>query len=136
MARYRVLRHWISGPSRGLTEPLIENLPGFPDNLSTGQEGRFWLALVSPRNGLLDALSDEPFLRRMVHRLPAFLRPQAVAYGHVLAFDGAGRVVANLQDPDGSYRLATGATEADEHIYLGSLVAPSLGRLTKIRAGL
>ena len=36
---YRVLRHWITGPQRGRTEPLIENLPGFPDNLSTGLDG-------------------------------------------------------------------------------------------------
>lgn len=25
---YGVLRHWIAGPRRGVTEPLIENLPG------------------------------------------------------------------------------------------------------------
>jgi sugar lactone lactonase YvrE len=54
---YRVLRHWIAGPRQGRTEPLIENLPGFPDNLSTGLDGRFWLGLISPRNTLVDRLS-------------------------------------------------------------------------------
>jgi sugar lactone lactonase YvrE len=133
---YCVLRHWISGPKRGLTEPLIDNLPGFPDNLSTGRNGRFWLALTAPRNDLMDRLSDAPFVRTMIQRLPAFVRPKAVAYGHVIAFDGAGRVIASLQGPSGAYRLATGATEADDHIYVGSLVMPSLGRLPKARAGL
>jgi len=133
---YRVLRHWIAGPRRGRTEPLIENLPGFPDNLSTGLDGRFWLALISPRNKLVDQLSGAPFVRAMIQRLPTFVRPKAVAYGHVVAIDGAGRVLVSLQDPDGTYRLTTGATEARDHIYVGSLVMPALGRLPKARAGL
>ena len=133
---YRVLRHWIAGPGRGRTEPLIENLPGFPDNLSTGLGGRFWLALISPRNRLVDQLSDAPFARTMIQRLPALVRPKAVAYGHVVAIDGTGRVLASLQDPDGGYRLTTGATEGKDHIYVGSLVMPALGRLPKSRAGL
>ena len=133
---YRVLRHWIAGSRRGVTEPLIENLPGFPDNLSTGLDGRFWLALISPRNTLVDHLSDAPFARAMIQRLPTFVRPKAVAYGHVVAIDGSGQVLASLQDPDGGYRLTTGATEAKTHIYVGSLVMPALGRLPKSRAGL
>jgi sugar lactone lactonase YvrE len=133
---YRVLRHWIAGSRRGRTEPLIENLPGFPDNLSAGPDGRFWLALISPRNKLLDRLSSAPFARAMIQRLPAIVRPKAVAYGHVVAIDAAGRVLASLQDPDGGYRLTTGATESRDYIYVGSLVMPSLGRLPKARAGL
>jgi sugar lactone lactonase YvrE len=133
---YRVLRHWITGPRRGRTEPLIENLPGFPDNLSAGLDGRFWLALISPRNRLVDQLSGAPFVRTMIQRLAAFVRPKAVAYGHVVAIDGTGRVLASLQDPEGNYRLTTGATEAGDYIYVGSLVMPSLGRLPKAKAGL
>ena len=56
--------------------------------------------------------------------------------GHVVAIDGTGRVLSSLQDPDGAYRLTTGATESQEHLYVGSLVMPSLGRLAKSRAGL
>lgn len=133
---YRVLRHWIAGARRGNTEPLIENLPGFPDNLSAGLGGRFWLALISPRNKLLDQLSGAPFARTMVQRLPTFVRPQAVAYGHLVAIDGTGKVLASLQDPDGAYRLTTGATESPDYIYVGSLVMPSLGRLPKAKVGL
>jgi sugar lactone lactonase YvrE len=133
---YRVLRHWIAGPRRGRTEPLIENLPGFPDNLSTGLDGRFWLGLISPRNKLVDQLSSAPFVRAMIQRLPTFVRPQAVAYGHVLAIDSTGRVLASLQDPGGAYRLTTGATEARDYIYVSSLVMPTLGRLPKANAGL
>ncbi len=126
---YRVMRHWLAGPNRGRTEPLLENLPGFPDNLTAGRDGRFWLALVSPRNALVDSLSDAPFVRRIIQRLPEFIRPDAVAYGHVVAFDATGNVLASLQDPSGAYRLTTCATETDEYLYIGSLEMGTLGRL-------
>jgi sugar lactone lactonase YvrE len=132
---YRVLRHWIAGPRRGQTEPLLENLPGFPDNLSTGLDGRFWLGLISPRNHLVDRLSGSPFVRTMVQRLPTFVRPRAVAYAHVIAIDGSGRVLVSLQDPHGTYSLTTGATEARDYLYIGSLVMPALGRLPKSKIG-
>jgi hypothetical protein len=45
-------------------------------------------------------------------------------------------VLASLQDPDGAYRLTTGATEAGDYIYVGSLVMPARGRLPKAKAGL
>ncbi|HET7874009.1 MAG TPA: SMP-30/gluconolactonase/LRE family protein [Methylomirabilota bacterium] len=133
---YRVLRYWIAGPRRGRTEVLIDNLPGFPDNLSTGLDGRFWVALISPRNTLVDRLADKPFLRRAVQRLPGFLRPKAVSYGHVVAFDGWGRALASLQDPEGRYRLNTAVVETKDFLYIGSLVMPALGRLPKGKAGL
>jgi hypothetical protein len=91
---------------------------------------------VAPRNALVDALAARPFLRKVVQRLPAFVRPQAVAYGHVIAIDGDGEVVEDLQDPDGGYPIITSVTETRDHLYLGSLVAPALGRLAKARAGL
>ena len=133
---YRVIRYWLTGPKEGTAEPFIEALPGFPDNISTGRGGRFWVALVSPRNALLDNLAGKPFLRKVIQRLPAFLRPQAVAYGHIIAVDAEGRVVQDLQDPEGGYPINTSVTETDEYLYIGSLVTPVLARLSKTQAGL
>ncbi|MFW6087963.1 MAG: SMP-30/gluconolactonase/LRE family protein, partial [Myxococcota bacterium] len=133
---YRVLKVWITGPRRGAAEFLVDELPGFPDNVSVGRDGRFWVALVSPRNDLLDAMSDQPLVRKAVQRLPGFLRPDASHYGHVIAIDAEGNIVANLQDPDGGYPLITAVTETDEHLYLGSLVAPHLARIPKAKVGL
>lgn len=128
---YRVIRYWLKGPKKGQAEPLIEKLPGFPDNLSTGLDGRFWVALVSPRNPLLDKLSDKPFIRKVIQRMPAFLRPRAIFYGHVISIDGNGRVVKNLQDTSGGYPLNTTVIETEDYLYIGSLIAPSIGRLSK-----
>ena len=33
---YRVIRFWITGPKTGQAETLIDALPAFPDNISTG----------------------------------------------------------------------------------------------------
>jgi sugar lactone lactonase YvrE len=133
---YRVIRYWIDGPRKGQAEPFVEQLPGFPDNISTGLDGRYWVALVSPRNSLVDNLSQKPFLRKMIQRLPAFVRPKAVAYGHIIALDPDGRVVEDLQDPGGAYPQNTSVTETPDHLYLGSLITPVLGRLPKTKAGL
>ena len=133
---YRVLRYWLTGPRRGAMEPLIENLPGFPDNVTRGLGGRFWVALISPRSRPVDALAGQPFLRKILMRLPGALLPQPSHYGHVVAFDASGHVVASLQDPSGGYRKISSALETSRYLYLGSLEMPTLGRLAKDRAGL
>ncbi len=126
---YEIKRHWLQGPHAGTTDVIIDNLPGFPDNLNKGQNGRYWIGLTSPRSEALDNLSDKPFLRKIVQRLPAALRPKAVNYGLVFAIDMHGKVLAQYQDPSGAYPLATGATEpGDGWLYIGSLSARELGR--------
>jgi sugar lactone lactonase YvrE len=132
---YRVLRVRRDGPERGRAEPLVESLPGFPDNITRGQDGRYWIALVSPRNALVDRLSARPFWRSVVQRLPTFVRPKPVNYGHIVAVNDSGRVVADLQDPSGRLPMLTSALEvparggAAGFLYLGSLAAPTAARL-------
>jgi len=133
---YRVLRYWLSGPKNGTWEPLIESLPAFPDNISAGFNGRFWVALVAPRNQLLDSLSDKPFLRKMIQRLPEAIKPKAAHYGHIIAIDENGKVVADLQDPDARCPVNTGVTETSQYLYIGSLVTDFIARLPKSKAGL
>jgi sugar lactone lactonase YvrE len=132
---YRVVRYWIAGPNKGKAEPLIEGLPAFPDNISTGLDGRYWVAFVSPRNSLVDLLSDKPFFRKVIQRMPAFLRPKAVPYGHIMAIDGIGNVIMDLQDPTGSYPINTSVTETVEYLFIGSLVAPVIARVSKAKLG-
>jgi sugar lactone lactonase YvrE len=133
---YRVIRFWISGPKKGKSETLIEALPSFPDNISTGMDGRYWVAFVSPRNPLIDKLSGNPLIRKVIQRMPAFLRPKAVPYGHIMAIDDKGSVLADLQDSDGEYPLNTSVTETKDYLYIGSLIAPVMARLSKSKLGL
>lgn len=126
---YRILKLALTGEKQ-VTE-LVKDLPAFPDNITQGLDGKYWVGLVSPRNKLLDSISDKPFLRHMVQNLPAFLRPKATYYGHVFAFDESGRVVENFQDATGSYPTNTSVLETPDYLYIGSLLATKLGRLKK-----
>jgi sugar lactone lactonase YvrE len=123
---YRILRHWLLGPGAGTTEVIVDNLPGFPDNINNGEDGRFWVGLVAPRDSKLDALSDKPFLRKVVQRLPAFLRPAAVPSSHVIAINGDGDVLTSLQDSAATYPAMTGVCETKQRLYLTRLFGHEL----------
>lgn len=126
---YRVLVIHLAGPKAGEMEVLIDNLPGFPDNVERGPDGTFWVGLVSARSKPLDGMASHPFIRKVVMRLPAAARPDAVAYGHVFAIDLDGKVQADLQDPSGAYAKTTGAISSGPWLFISSLTEPDLGRL-------
>ena len=115
---------------------LMANLPGYPDNLMRGQDGRVWMGLVKPRGAFIDNSAGKPWLRSLSMRLPKALWPVPPAYGHVVAFDESGKVLLDLQDPSGVYPETTAVTEADDRLYIQSLHARSLGWLDKKKAGL
>jgi sugar lactone lactonase YvrE len=110
---------------------LLENLPGYPDNLMRGQNGRIWVGLFKPRNPAADSLAQKPFLRKVLLRLPRFLLPLGQSYGHVFAIDEEGHVLEDLQDPSGAYPEATSATETADRLYIHSLHAHSIGWLPR-----
>ncbi|MGD8376911.1 MAG: SMP-30/gluconolactonase/LRE family protein [Acidobacteriota bacterium] len=126
---YRVLRHWLDGPEAGRTEVVIDKLPGFPDNIDRGLDGRYWIGLVSPRNRVLDAVSDEPWLRRVVQRLPGALRPRAAGSSHLIAIGADGEVRMDLQDPAARLPYLTGAHETPDALWMSSLFGSRVGRL-------
>jgi sugar lactone lactonase YvrE len=128
---YRVLRHWLEGPDAGNTEIVIDNLPGFPDNINNGLNGRFWVGLVAPRNKLLDDMSGKPWLRKLVQRLPASVRPKAVPSSHVIAINADGEVLMNLQDTSARMPALTGVCESNNTLWLSSLFGNRVGKLDK-----
>jgi len=118
---YRVTRLWLSGPRAGQHDVLVDNLPGFPDNLSTGDGGRLWIAIPSPRNPLLDwAHARPPWVLRAIWGMPKRLQPPPEHTTWVMAVDADGRVVHDLQGSHG-YHMVTGVREHDGNLYLGSL---------------
>jgi sugar lactone lactonase YvrE len=128
--RYRVLRHWIAGPRQGETEVVIDNLPGFPDGVSRGAGGVYWIALIAPRNALLDWTAPRPFLRKAIWRLPEAVRPKAVRHPFVVGVDADGRVVHNLQgSADAPFAHITSVEQVGEVLYLGSLEETAVARI-------
>ncbi len=126
---YRIHRVWLNGPKAGQTEIFIENLPGFPDGISSNRRDKFWLALVTPRDKTLDKLLPYPFLRKVVMRLPKFLQPAPKRYSFVLGLDGNGKVVDNLQDGSREcYAQIANAVEHNGSLYFGSIGESTVGR--------
>ncbi len=81
---------------------LLDNLPGYPDNLMRGRDGRIWVGLFRPRNPAADGLSDKPFMRKVLLRLPrAWLRWASLMVTCSRSWR-TGRVTEDLQDPAGS----------------------------------
>ena len=108
---------------------LLDNLPGYPDNLMRGRDGRIRIGLFKPRNPAADSLAGKPFMRKVLLRLPRFLLPLGESYGHVFAIDENGRVTVDLQDPSGAYPETTGATETTDRLYIQSLHSHTIGWL-------
>jgi len=110
---------------------LLDNLPGYPDNLMRGLDGRIWLGFAKPRGAAIDNMAGKPWLRRLTLRLPRALWPIPKPYGHVIAFTDDGKVAADLQDPAGAYPETTAITETADRLYVQSLHAQGLGWLPK-----
>ena|SRR2546422_3646571 len=129
--KYRIHRLWLSGPKQGHSEIFIDNLPGFPDGILSNGRDRFWLALVTPRDPLLDRLLPHPFLRKVVARLPNLLQPAPKRYAFVLGLDTNGRVIDNLQDGSNEcYAEIANAVERDGMLYFGSIGESAIGRIS------
>lgn len=130
---YSVDKIYIDGPRKGAMEPLIANLPGFPDNINrggvVGGKQTYWIGLAAPRSAQADATAQRPFLRALSYRLPEAFRLSAGAYGCVIQIDIDGNVLQTLQDPAADYPVTTGAIEGDGWLYITSLQSRDLGRL-------
>ena len=120
----RVLRHWLKGAKKGKTEVLLDRLPGFPDGISRGRDGGFWLCLVYPLAPLVGLLAPYRLLRQLLSHVVVPLLPLiAKQWGAVVRLDADGRAVETLYDPTG-WNVATisAATEApDGRLFLGNL---------------
>jgi sugar lactone lactonase YvrE len=129
---YRVRRFWLTGPKAGQADIFVDNLPGFPDGISSNGKDKFWLALVTPRQALFDRLLPHPFLRKVVYRLPKVLQPAPKRYSFVVAFDPQGQVVENLQNgsPD-CYAQIANVVEHNSTLYFGSIGEDTIGRFAR-----
>lgn len=123
--KYRVHRHWVGGSRAGQTEVFVDNLPGFPDNLTFGNE-TLWVSLASPRQPMVDFMLPRNWMRHVSYRLPESLKPKPVRHGIVLGYDVDGLLTHNLQDHSGRVAVTTSARFFDGSLYIGSLSEPHI----------
>jgi sugar lactone lactonase YvrE len=120
-----VVRHWLTGPDAGRRDYLVDDLPGYPDNIARGSDGLIWVTIASPRDPLVERLQRGPmWLRRAVTRIPQRLQPQPKRTIRVQAYDDTGALVRDVQvppGPDAPYHMVTGVREHDGRVWMGSL---------------
>ena len=127
-----VKRHWFDGPKQGTTESVLENLPGFPDNINNSSDGNYWMSLVGMRCPALDLAWKMPgFRRRMAKRVPRdeWLFPN-INTGCVLKFNEQGEVLETMWDLGGqNHPMITSMREHRGYLYLGGIMNNRVGRL-------
>jgi ribose transport system permease protein len=128
----RVYRYWIATEKAGTCELLIDNLPGYCDNINRSSDGKYWLALVGLRSPVYDlAMANPGFRIRMVKQIPPdeWLCP-GINYGCVIKFDDDGVVSESLWDPGGkSHPTITSVREHKGYLYIGGLENNRIGRI-------
>ncbi|MFN3293757.1 MAG: ABC transporter permease [Gemmobacter sp.] len=128
----RISRYWFAGPRKGKVDRVIEDLPGFPDNINRASDGTYWLALVGMRTPAFDlALRMPGFRRRMAQRVAPdeWLYPN-INTGCVVRFDETGRILETLWDREGSkHPMITSMREHKGHLYIGGISNNRVGRL-------
>ncbi len=128
----QVNRFWIAGPKAGTNELLIDNLPGYCDNINRASDGGYWLAFVGLRAPVYDlAMANPGFRARMVKQIPPdeWLCP-GINYGCIIKFDDNGVVSDSLWDPGGlSHPTITSMREHKGRLYIGGLENNRIGRI-------
>jgi ribose transport system permease protein len=127
----RVSRYWFDGPKQGTVERVVENLPGYPDNINRASDGTYWMALLGMRSPALDlALRMPGFRKRMAQEIAEdeWLFPN-INTGCVLRFTEAGEVLESLWDSSGvNHQMVTSMREHRGSLYLGGLLNDRIGR--------
>jgi sugar lactone lactonase YvrE len=124
---YRLTRLWLTGPLAGQHDVLVDNLPGFPDNIARGSDGLIWIAMGSPRNPGMDLLAPRPpVLRKMLWSLPDALLPKPANTAWVQAVDSSGALVHDLQTSTPGFSMVTGVREHAGTVWLGSIQSGSV----------
>ncbi|MCV7279246.1 SMP-30/gluconolactonase/LRE family protein [Mycolicibacterium flavescens] len=124
----RLSKYWLTGERAGSVTRLCENLPGMPDNLSTGADGRIWCAMVSPPSAAAEWLAPRaPVLRKLLWKLPDRFQPQLEPEVWAVAFDpDSGDVVAGVRTRHPQFGLVTGLVEAHGRLWMGSIGFPAI----------
>lgn len=128
-SQYQVRKIWLKGPQKGKTEVILSNLPGYPDGISRGSNGVYWLTLISPRKPLLEKLMPQPILTKMISRLPEALLPKPGRFVHLLGINREGKIIHNIQVEHPNFAQISSVQEAYGQLFLGSLVESGIGRL-------
>jgi ribose transport system permease protein len=126
-----IKRYWFDGPKKGAVETVMDNLPGYPDNINLASDVNYWLALVGMRSPALDLAWKMPGFRlRMAKRVPIdeWLFPN-LNNGCVVKFNEKGKILESLWDMHAlNHPMITSMREHRGYLYLGGISNNRIGR--------
>lgn len=129
LAKYRVRRYWLKGDKKGQTDIFIDNLPGFPNGISRGKDGNFWLAFSTIRSDMLDSIHSNPTVKKIVYALPDCMQPKQVAFGMIMKLSETGMILKTYYDTSGkTVSEVSSVEEHDGYLYLGGDRADHIGK--------
>lgn len=130
--RYRLSRYWLEGPRAGELEIVDDNLPGIPDGVMGDGEGRLYIAMDTQRVPLMAFLHRNPFVTRMLTKLPEWVWLRAgTPKGFILVMTEDGEYLDSYHDPDGRFGFIANVVPAENgDLWIGSLDRPWAGRFT------
>lgn len=126
----RIHRYWLEGPKKGKAEILIDDLPGYPDNINRASDGTYWMAWLGMRTPSFDlSLRHPDFRKRMTRRLPQDEWLFAnVNNGGVIKFDDSGKILMTLGDLDGmAHPSVTSMREHKGQLFIGGILNNRIG---------
>lgn len=127
----RIARYWLTGDRAGTSDVFVDDLPGYPDNMSIGSDGLLWVALAAPRNSVLEGIFRlPPRARRIFAKVPQNIGPAPEDVVWVLGLGWDGEIVHDVKPTDIDYTFVTSVAERDGVLYFGTIVDDALGVLT------
>jgi hypothetical protein len=99
-----------------------------PDNISTGSDGRIWVALVTPANPTAEGLMPRaPWIRKLIWRLPAQLQPKVKPEIWVVGFDADnGAAVGGIRTTHPDFGGVTGVVESAGRVWMSTIEFPAV----------
>ncbi|CAL1546403.1 unnamed protein product [Lymnaea stagnalis] len=141
MSISRISKIYLKGPNTGQVEVLIDNLPGYPDNIKENDRGNYYVGMgsvrfqgSSPIGSFLDIVSQYPSIKRIVTKvLPSlYFDVFLPRHGLLLEISSDGEIVTSHHDPGA--KVIWGISEAYQYgdgIYFGNFKQDFIGYISK-----
>jgi sugar lactone lactonase YvrE len=128
-SKYRILKYWLKGEKAGTSEVFLDNLAGFPNNISRRDNGNFWVGFTTKRNDQLDDIHPKKGMKKFVYGLPSFVQPKAEKFGMILEISEEAKIIQALFDTSGESVMEAGAVkEFENNLYIGGDIVSSIAK--------
>ncbi|XP_064606593.1 adipocyte plasma membrane-associated protein-like [Liolophura sinensis] len=140
MSVCRIQKYYLKGPKVGKSELLLDNLPGYPDNIRLNSRGNFYVGLASVRyegsgvtKPFLDVVAPFPAVKRFVAKVLPFWVYSIFLPKHsmLLEITGDGAILGSHHDPTAD--VLSGISEGFQYldkVYIGHFASTFIGEIS------